>query len=725
MQPDVILVEGPPDAETLIPMMADPELVPPVAMLIYNPKQIRQANFFPFAEFSPEWQAIKHGLENNIPVKFMDLPMSQIFGLRETPVQTELLIPGMTTEPEVDPFRRMAALAGYTDPERWWDALLERQTDATGIFPMVLELMTALRDDKTQPESLETLLREAHMRQVIREAQKAGFQRIAVVCGAWHTPALANLPTIKASADAALLRGLRKVKTLATWIPWSFDRLAVQSGYSAGVIAPAWYRLLFQSTEITASGVERENATVNWLTQAARLLREQDLSASSAHVIEAVRLADTLAVLRRTALPGVEELREAAVTVLCEGSEKQLELIDQQLIIGDVLGAIPEHLPVPPLKADFEAQVKTCRLERKTQTETLALDLRKDAHTAKSRLLHRLQLLEIPWGHLHEDERSGRQGRFHEDWQLKWLPDFEIRLIEAGTWGNTVQEAAASRSLRRLRNAGQLPELITLLGAILKADLPDLVPDLLAKLQSVSALSNDVLALSEAVLPLAEVLRYGSARQLDLAAVEQLLSGIIPRVAVQMPAACMGVDEDVATDILKKIGSVNRALSILSEPEYERLWQKMLTEVAENTATAPLLAGLATRMRFDKNLQSAAQTGQTMRYRLSQAQAVAEAAAWLEGFLHGSGLLLLHHTDLWQALDEWVQELTADSFQQLLPLLRRTFSRFEPPEREKMLDLVKNGSMPAGPAPTQVEDWDVQRAEAVSKLLQTIFQQPA
>ncbi|MEO6038138.1 MAG: DUF5682 family protein, partial [Saprospiraceae bacterium] len=504
MRPDVILVEGPPDGEALIPLIAHDQMTPPVAMLIYNPKQLRQANFFPFAEFSPEWQAIRFGLRNNIPVQFMDLPMRQLFALRETETATGAELPGLAPpEAEIDPFRRIAALAGYSDPERWWDALLERRTDDAGIFPTVSELMAALRDDKIQPESRETLLREAHMRQVIRGAEKSGFRRIAVVCGAWHTPALAALDQIKASTDAALLRGLRKLKTEAAWIPWSFDRLATQSGYSAGVIAPAWYRLLFRATAAVPSlPAEQENAVVQWMTQAARLLREQDWSASSAHVIEAVRLAETLAVLRRTALPGVEELREAAVTVLCEGSEKQLELIDQQLIIGDVLGTVPDSLRLPPLKADFEAQVKSCRLERKTQSESLTLDLRKEAHTAKSRLLHRLQLLGVPWGTTQDGDRSRRQGRFQEDWQLKWLPDFEIRLIEAGTWGSTVLEAATNRSLRRLGAIRQLSELIALLGTTLQADLSALVPDLLRQLQSVSARSNDVLALADAVLPL-------------------------------------------------------------------------------------------------------------------------------------------------------------------------------------------------------------------------------
>ncbi|GAB4500203.1 MAG: DUF5682 family protein [Saprospiraceae bacterium] len=718
-QPDIILIEGPPDAEAIIPLAAHPEMQPPVAMLVYSPKNLEQASFFPFAEFSPEWQAVLFGLKNKIPLRFMDLPMSLAFGLRENDFQQKLDFqqhenPSETT----DPFRKIAQLAGYSDPERWWDAMLERNS-AKGIFPVILDLMRTLRDDKTQPETRETLFREAFMRQTIRAAHKEGFSKIAVVCGAWHSPALADLGKIKTAGDAALLKGLKKVKTEATWIPWSFDRLAAQSGYSAGVVAPAWYRVLwnqgFESGDSEASPPPHSQ----WLVHAARLLRKQDFAVSSAHVIEAVRLAESLAVLRNTTTPGIEELREATVTVLCQGAEKPLEIIDQQLVIGDVLGAIPTNLALPPLKEDFEKQVKSCRLEKNTQEKTLELDLREEAHLKKSRLLHRLDLLGVAWGK-EQAVGAGKQGRFHEHWQLKWLPDFEIRLIEAGTWGNTVEDAAGRRAWRRVRDSGNLPELTRLLGVVLKADLPAIVPDLLQKLRNVSALAKDALLLADAVLPLAEVLRYGSARQLNLETVEQLLGQIIPRVCVQLPAACTGVDEEVATDILKKILAVNRALGILQIAEYEEQWTKTLAAISQMNGAAPLLAGLTTRLLFDKNICSAKQTGDTMRWRLSSAQAPVEAAQWLEGFLYGSGLFLLHHAALWQILDTWIRDLQEENFKGVLPLLRRTFSQFSTPERQKMLDLAKNGSRQTT-ASQQVGEWDSQRAASVMALVRKIL----
>lgn len=719
--PDVILIEGPPDAEKLIPWTTHAQMQAPAAMLIYNPKNLSQASFFPFAEFSPEWQAMQFGLEHNIPLRFMDLPMSISFALKEDTTLQLFQPPTAEHKEQNDPFRRLAKLAGYSDPERWWDALIERQQHSEtsdenhSIFPLLLDLMRALREDKTEAESRETLLREAYMRQTIRQAQRDGFQRIAIVCGAWHGPALADLTQIKASTDAALLKGLKKVKTASTWIPWSYDRLATESGYSAGIVAPGWYDILWKN-----AGSSHSPAAV-WMSRAAQLLRLNDLPVSSAHVIEATRLAETLATLRQTALPGLDELREAAVTVLCEGREKMLELIDRQLVIGDRLGAIPDAVNSTPLKSDFEQQLRSCRLEKSTQEKNLDLDLREPAHLRKSQLLHRLSLLDLPWGKK-MSVGDGKQGNFHENWQLKWLPDFEIRLIEAGTWGGTVAEAANNRAYEQLRNSDSLAHLVRLLDTVLKAELPGIIPDLLQKLRNLSALAQDVLLLADAVLPLAEVLRYGSVRKMNAEALSQLLEQIVPRVCIQLPTACIHIQEEVALDVLKKILSVNRAMGILQVPEYDILWSKTIEDISTSEQSAPLLAGICCRLCFDKKITDGSQTGSIMRYQLSKAQAPATAAQWLDGMLHGNGLLLLHYPEFWHILNDWVRQLPNDFFREILPVLRRTFSRFTPPERSKMLDLSKDLPYEPNKVPKTTEAWDTERTAAVRAILNVILQ---
>lgn len=57
VRPDVVLIEGPPEADELVRFVADEGMRPPVALLGYAVDEPSRAAFWPFAGFSPEWQA--------------------------------------------------------------------------------------------------------------------------------------------------------------------------------------------------------------------------------------------------------------------------------------------------------------------------------------------------------------------------------------------------------------------------------------------------------------------------------------------------------------------------------------------------------------------------------------------------------------------------------------------------------------------------------------------
>ncbi|MBK7408565.1 MAG: hypothetical protein IPJ40_11205 [Saprospirales bacterium] len=395
LQPDAILLESPFDAEELLAYAGNPNLKPPVAMLVYDPKDFNRAAYYPFAEFSPEWQAIQYGVKKQVPLRFFDLPAANglVFD-QNKPGDTHGLF--MADRQEVlqhDPIGEIARLAGYTDGERWWDVTFEQEESELAIFQAVAEVMEALRFEFPAQDS-HTLVREAYMRERIRQAGKEGFQQVAVVCGAWHVPALQSWESIPASKDKALLRGLAKTKIRTTWVPWTHERLSTHTGYRAGVIAPAWYALLFSN---------RKNAVTRWMSQAARLLRAKDMDASAALVIDAVLLAENLAALRGRKAPGLDELREAAWSTICEGDVEKLALIEEKLIVGEAWGKVPSEIPQVPLQRDLESCIQSARLTkeyRMTEAVDKDLDLRKDSNRLASQLLHRLNILQIPWGRL-------------------------------------------------------------------------------------------------------------------------------------------------------------------------------------------------------------------------------------------------------------------------------------------------------------------------------------
>jgi hypothetical protein len=681
--PDAILIELPSDTEALLDWAGHKKMIPPVALLVYDPKNFQRAAYLPFAEFSPEWQAILFGLKNDIPVRPMDLPMSLQLGRHGETEEAVLFDQGEERSPEalrmrLDPLGYLAELSGFTDSERWWEHTFEREEQPGSIFEAISEMMETLRSELGREESRETLLREAFMRKSLRNTVKDGFKRIAIVCGAWHVPAIQVWESRTAKSDNALLRGQKKVKTQATWIPWAYNRLARSGGYAAGVISPAWYEILFR---------KKDHSHIEWMSRAARLLRSEDLSASAAHAVEASRLAQTLSSLRGYARPGLEELQESAQAVFTMGESFPMQLIHDRLVIGDRLGRVPRELPGIPLQKDFEQEVKSARLSKEVATTvalTKELDLRKESNRKASLLLHRLRLLDIPWGKVRSASEE-QKGGFKEIWRLKWKAEFSIRLIEAGMWGNTVREATNALVKKKGQDAASLAAITTLLNQVLPAELPDALESLLHIMEEKAALSDNLVDLLDAIPALVQVLRYGDTRGTDLKSVRNLLQHSLPRLFIGLPGLVSQVEEEFARQLFQKLVVLNHSISLLGWEETEGEWLSLLQGMNTQPMVCPLIRGFATRLLFDRQKLSARESGRLLSMALSDPY---EAPHWLEGFLSGSGLLLIHQPVLWSILNEWIGKLEPDRFQDLLPLLRRTFSRFSFPERQRMMALA-------------------------------------
>ncbi|PJJ60470.1 DUF5682 family protein [Hymenobacter chitinivorans] len=717
-RPDIVLLECPADAEKVLELAATPDLLPPVALLVYNPKQHQQASFLPFAEFSPEWQAVRWCRQQGAHLRCFDLPQALRFALPDSveqelspapeesaaggeqvsgPEETTAERPLEDTPLRLDPIAHLARLDGYLDGERWWEARIEHSAGRADAFEVVLQMMTALREELAQPESGETLLREAYMRETLRATLKQGYARVAVVCGAWHAPVLsAETLAVYAKADKAQLKGLKKVPTQATWVPWTYERLARQSGYGAGVLSPAWYELLFTQPH--------EQVVTHWMVRAAHLLREQQIDASSAHAIEGVRLAEALAAVRGLALPGIEELEEAAISIFGGGYAEALSLVHEQLVIGQKLGEVPEALPASPLQQDLVLQQKTWRLKPEAARKPLALDLRKDLDLGRSHLLHRLALLGIRWG---KPQRvSGKSGTFHEVWELRWKPDMVLQLLEAGRWGNTVLAAASGATRHRAAQASHLGQIGELLEEALRADVGPALPALVARLETLSADTRDVVHLLTALPPLVNVLRYGNVRRTETAQVAQVVQHLVPRLCISLPRATTGLDAEAAAQLLEQVEAAHQAVRLLPDAAAQADWYAALRVISRQPSSSGLLAGAATRLLFDGQQLGAEATATALGLALAPAQATEYATAWIEGFVRGSGLLLIHHRPLFDLLDAWLSGLDEAVFQETVPLLRRSFADFTQPERQQVLALAGGPtSRPAAP----VADIDLAR----------------
>ena len=701
IKPDIVLVEGPPEADGILQWVSHKELKPPVAILCYQPDNPQQSSFYPFAEFSPEWQAILYARKNNIHVRFMDLPMANHFAVenelkkeRESP-ETETSnetgtsinnysignneIEEISIEIKKDPMTHLAEAAGYQDGEKWWEHTFEHRHNNEQVFDAVNEAMQSLREHFSKKDDRLEQLREAHMRKIIRQAEKEMFQAIAVICGAWHAPVLVDMP--KQKDDNDLLKGLPKVKVECTWIPWTYNRLSFYSGYGAGIASPGWYEHIWKHP--------KDDGTL-WMAKVAKLFREKQMDTSVAHVIEAVRLAGSLASLRHLHKAGLEELNEATLSVLCNGEGIMLSLVQNELIVSNKIGEVPDDTPKPPLQLDIEKTQKRLRLPATADWKDYTLDLRKENDLERSIFLHRLQLLEIKWGQ--KSEVSGK-GTFKEQWRLQWDPAFSIDIIEKGTYGNTTEEAASKFVIEQAGNTVVLPAVCGLLEETIPAELPDAVGMLINQINNLSAASGDVMQLMEVIPNLVNVVRYGNVRKTDADLVLGIAESMITRICISLPAGCTGIDEDAAQHLLELLYKMNDAVSLLQQDEITGQWQQTLSAIGSSKHSSPVIAGYAIRLLADYKLIAGDELIKVFYYAMSSATAPGIAAAWLEGFLKGSATLLLLENDLWSIINDWVKQLDESVFNQVLPLLRRTFSNFSTAERRRLGEKVKTGGV--------------------------------
>lgn len=696
LKPVAVLIEGPADASPLLPLLARPEMQPPVALLCYPEDDPASTSFWPFAEFSPEYQATLWAVANNAAVRFIDLPSSARTAPIEAVGETESDGTEANVEADLaphlrDPIGTLAQAAGYEDGESWWSDIIEQNPQPGPIFAAIADAMTTLRDGEGPLAAFEAK-REAHMRLEIAAARKEFDGPIAIVCGAFHVPALQATRPLK--EDQALLKGLARRKSMMTWAPWTGPRLALGFGYGAGVVAPGWCKHLWQTRG-------QGDSSVLWLAKIAAVLRAKGHMVSTASLIEAERLARTLAVIRERPKPGFEELRDAAIAALFNGEALLWALVEAELLLGADVGEIPPDTPLAPLIEDLQRNQKAARLKPEALEHELSVDLRSESGLFRSTLLHRLSVLGVHWGKLTDSGRS--RGTFRERWTLSWEPEYAVRLVENLVYGPTIEKAANGRLIQMIGAATSLDAMAALVQGAITANLSEASIAGLAALEDRAARSSECLEILTSVPPLADIIRYGEARKTETARLSGLLERLIVEGGIALAYAARDLDAQASTTLVGAMRKADEAISLV-EPEQDVLdaWRNGLAAVLDGSRSTALVAGCAAHLLYEAgHLSADAATGLIAR-RLSPGTPVTEAAGFFEGFFSTAGQRLIYDEGLRGAVDAWLASLDEDAFIAHLPLLRRVFSHLDSMERRRLIEAVlgRAARLPAGLTPT-------------------------
>jgi hypothetical protein len=388
-----------------------------------------------------------------------------------------------------------------------------------------------------------------------------------------------------------------------------------------------------------------------------------------------------------------------------------------------------------PLDADVRGQAKTLRLKIDPLERTLALDLRRAGDRARSVFLHRLGVLGIGWGEVTDDLVRGT-GTFHETWSLRWRPELSVAIIDAAVWGTTVAGAASARIVSLAESADRLSDVTGAVVQVLLASLEEALSPVLRALDARAAADADVVSLMTAVPSLVRAVRYGDVRGTPTQSLSAVVDALCVRICAGLPAAAGGLADDAAAALRDAMDGLHGALAVHAQSaqgESSRAaWLAVLGTLAERRDVHGLVAGRVTRMLADAGVLPWPAAALRFGAALSAGVPAAAKAQWTEGFLSGGsgtsggGLLLVHDRELLGVVDAWVASLRPAEFEEVLPLLRRTFGEFTAPERASIGRAVRSlGGAGLSAGSTAVvagtDDLDAERARGAVRTVAAIL----
>ena len=687
IKPDLVLIEGFSDANEVIPYLSDKVLRPPVAILAYTKSLPVKTLVYPLAEYSPEFQAIKWASENSAKAAFIDLSSGVFMGLSEKEYS------GGKESSYFNIYQQVSNVAGEDNYDAHWERTYEHISLKGSFKTMVLELgktMRLIEENDRDFFRAENLLREAYMRRQIQKYIEAGFspEKIVVVAGAYHVPSFRSNEHIMTDDEE---KALNKCASSLTLMPYSFSRLSSQSGYGAGNNAPAYYELIW---ELQQKGKLDDLASV-YLSHLTEKLRSRGFVSSSAHIIETVRLAHSLASLKEGQSPVLADLKDAATTVIGEGKKEILEKCMEEIEVGKRFGRLPENSLKTSVQDDFDRNMKELKLERYRQNflQTLKLDLRENLNVKskraaflsleRSKFLHRLCFLKIPFANF--DKQNDKD--WLENWSLNWMPESEISLVETILLGETIEIASAVKFNRELRDCHDIKTASTLLKVACLCGLTKELSRAQNLLQNLVSDSADLLTLAQTTSELSDLINFGSVRNLETKDFIPLLEEIFIEASLQIQDAS-NCDSEGAKNVLKALDLLNQTSNSSTDIVDTKLYETELTHLSLRDDLNPSLSGYATALLLEKNLITEGDLSNEFCRRVSPGIDADLGAGWFEGLAQRNRLVLVKKKKVWEQMSLYIDSLDEEQFKRALVFMRRTFANFAPSEIKQIAGAV-------------------------------------
>jgi hypothetical protein len=719
-QPRLVFIEGPHEANDLIPHIIDGKTKPPIAIYscyrddgnvlglagIESPAADippRFAVWYPLLAYSPEYVALLAAKKIGAAVVFMDLPHHALIKpacgrMPESTAPADEKPPaGQRIEQETDRlivesgfYQKLAEVAGYRSWDEAWDSLFESRDFADAeAFRRELATFCCASRTTSAPQRIQsdgTLERECFMWQTIQQtlaARKLKPGQVLIVCGGFHL----FLDRQDATPPPAPPAGT----VYTTVVPYSFFRISELSGYAAGNRAPQFYQL---GWELQRDG-RADDLLVEHIVSVLKQTRKEGAVVSSADAIAACQHAVMLARLRGRPAPILDDIHDALITCCCKGDPADdgvplLKAIDAA-DIGTKIGRVTPALGRLPIVNDFYAQLDDLGLGEvlgKEKRLVVDLDKREELPARRAVFLHRLHFLKVPLAEL-ADAPSGDFATgtlFREKWALRWNPKIEAELIELSLHGDTVEAAALARLHEELAgddvHAG--PTCKRLVHAI-DMDLPNLIREVEDRCSKAIDQDGRFASLAQALTHLLVIDRYAVYRNLRRELLGELIDRCFDRACFALPEAA-SVPEDQQAEMVNALLALAEPVVRGDRPGLERSLFAEHVRKAAADSTVPFLKGAFLGMLAEiRELPAEALAAEVSALARAPVDQMTTAGDFLDGIMAVSRTSILLGADaLIAAIDELLGAADWDAFLVMLPRMRAAFERLHDRQRDSL-----------------------------------------
>lgn len=741
-EPDLILIEGPENAGSQIPVLLHQDTKPPLALYyayrdragLVTDKKGDYKCYYPFLDCSPELTALREAGTREIPARFIDLSYGEILigtaggkGVRREGEKQTYNDDYLLSRSRY--LTMLCEKTGLRDFEELWEKYFEIQglTEPTEAFVRHMMTYCILSRMHTPKEELAedgTILRERYMAEQIACASRE-YQRILVVTGGFHSYGLWELLSQEENGTFAYtgepVKLHRETERQQEVYPMAYSMEAADAlnGYASGMQSPGFYHRVWRNIEngnrTKSSGWEEEGlaagtgedqaekrkqtgayeeAVLHFLAETGRQARRKEESVSSYDEICAFSMAQGLAALRGKQEPGIYELRDCACSAFVKGelnlsTDGALRIL-KSLTTGSQVGRLCKEAARPPLLTDFEEQCGRFGLKiHSTVEQTVTLEIfKKEKHLQLGRFFYRTEFLDCSFARRKKGAdlvNRKDQNRVREIWNYKWSEQVIAALIDASISGGTVEEAARCLLESRFQESSGCREAAKLLVQGFLMGLSQKQEQLRVHLAEVLAIDGDFFSLTEGFSQLLMLMElqdlYRVRDELDL----ERMTDICFQKIIQLLPSMGQVGEEQQQKCMESLRLLYEAAGRRNEGERKPVLMEALKSLLERGKVQPGVEGTVLGLLYGYEGSYGEVITRTVRgYMQGSGEILSRSAAFLRGLFFSARDFVFVSKEFLALIDELLGRLSGEEFLKLLPELRMAFGYFTPLETDRI-----------------------------------------